>query len=162
MAGWVGVPAALWGHNEFEHFLDPVFGAVPVVEAIGPAAHKLEFWLAVVSVATAGVGFFFAWLFYAKKPGTANAIATKARPLYSLLANKFYIDEIYNAIFVTGLLFATRVLLKGFDQIGIDGSTRFASWIAMDFGEAARRMQSGNILFIRRLAGAGRGSRGWR
>ena len=146
IGGWVGVPAALWGHNEFEHFLEPVFGTVPVaVEAIGPAAHPLEFGLACVSVATALIGLFFAWLFYAKKPGTANSIAKKATPLYSLVSNKFYVDEIYNAVFVTGLMFATRVVLKSFDLVVIDGGTRFASWIAVDLGEATRRMQSGNI-----------------
>ena len=77
--------------------------------------------------------------------GVPGLVAEKAKPLYSLVANKFYVDEIYHAVFVTGLMFATRVLLKGFDQIGIDGSTRFASWIAMDLSEATRRMQSGNI-----------------
>ena len=145
IGGWVGIPAALGGHNEFEHFLEPVFAAAPIVEAAEPVSHSLELGLAAVSVATALLGLFFAWLFYSKKPGTADAIAGKAKPLYALVANKFYVDEIYNAVFVTGLMFATRVVLKGFDQIGIDGSTRFASWIAMDLSEATRRMQSGNI-----------------
>src|SRR4051794_32872659 len=27
VGGWVGVPAALWGSNHFEHFLDPVFAS---------------------------------------------------------------------------------------------------------------------------------------
>jgi NADH-quinone oxidoreductase subunit L len=141
VGGWVGIP----GHNKFEHFLDPVFTAAPALEIAAPASHSLEFSLAAVSVATAVVGFLFAWLFYYKKPGTAPAIAAKVKPLYSLVANKFYVDEIYNAVFVTWLTCATRILLKGFDQIVIDGSGRFASWIAMDFGEVARRMQSGNI-----------------
>ena len=148
IGGWVGVPTAMHGHNEFEAFLEPVFASASTLESVAAAGHEshgLEIGLACVSVATALLGWFFAWLFYAKKPGTANAIAKKAAPLYKLVANKFYVDEIYNAVFVTGLMFATRVLLKGFDQIGIDGSTRFASWIAMDLSEATRRMQSGNI-----------------
>jgi len=145
IGGWVGIPAALGGHNEFEHFLAPVFAAAPIVEAAEPASRSLELGLAAVSVATALIGFFLAWLFYWKKPGTANAIAGKVEPLYSLVAHKFYVDEIYNAVFVTGLTFATRIFLKGFDQIVIDGSTRFAGWIAMDLSEVARRVQSGNI-----------------
>jgi NADH-quinone oxidoreductase subunit L len=148
VGGWVGVPTAMHGHNEFEHFLEPVFasaGTLETVAAAGHESHALEIGLAVVSVATALLGWFLAWFLYSKKPGTANAIAKKAGGLYSLVANKFYVDEIYNAVFVTGLLFATRVLLKGFDQIGIDGSTRFVGWIAIDLSEGARRMQSGNI-----------------
>ena len=148
--GWVGVPAALWGHNEFEHFLDPVFAtAATEPEAavpLGPAAHGLEFGLAAVSVATALIGFYFAWLFYYKKPGTAAAIAAKTKPLYELVANKFYVDEIYQAIFVTGLLACTRIFLYGLgDRIGVDGSGKLASWMAIDLGEVARRVQSGNI-----------------
>jgi NADH-quinone oxidoreductase subunit L len=149
VGGWVGVPAALGGHNEIEHFLDPVFGvgAGAVPEAVAEtASYGLERGLAFVSVATALVGLFFAWLFYYKKPGTAAAMAEKAKPLYSLIANKFYVDEIYQAIFVTGLLACTRIFLYGLvDRIGIDGSGRFASWMALDLGEAARKMQSGNI-----------------
>ena len=148
VGGWVGVPAAMHGSNEFERFLEPVFASASTLENVTSAGHEshgVELGLAAISVATALLGLFFAWLFYAKKPGTADAIAAKAKPLYSLVANKFYVDEIYNAVFVTGLMFATRVVLKGFDQIGIDGSTRFASWIAMDLSEATRRMQSGNI-----------------
>jgi len=148
IGGWVGVPTAMHGHNEFEHFLDPVFAATSTLQSVaepGHESHGLEIGLAFVSVATALIGLFFAWLFYAKKPGTANAIAGRAKPLYSLVAHKFYVDEIYNAVFVTGLMFATRIFLKGFDQIVIDGSGRFASWIAMDLGEVARRVQSGNI-----------------
>jgi len=62
------------------------------------ASHGLELVLAGVSVATALIGLFVAWLFYCKKPGTAAAIAEKAKPLYGLVAHKFYVDEIYQAI----------------------------------------------------------------
>jgi NADH-quinone oxidoreductase subunit L len=149
IGGWVGIPAALGGHNEFEHFLDPVFavsGAAENALNADQISHTLERGLAFVSVATALVGFFFAYLFYYKKPGTAAALAEKAKPFYTLVANKFYVDEIYNAVFVTGLLAFTRYILKGgVDRLLVDGAGRFASWIAIDLGEAARRMQSGNI-----------------
>ena len=149
VGGWVGVPAALHGHNEFEHFLDPVFisaQATEYVTAPGHDSHGVEIVLACVSVATALVGFFFAYLFYYKKPGTANQIAKRLSPVYTLIANKFYIDEIYQAVFVTGLLGFTRIFLYGIgDKLGVDGFGRFAGWVAMDFSEAARRIQSGNI-----------------
>ena len=148
VGGWVGIPQALHGHNQFEHFLDPVFAASGHPENALNAdqiSHTLELGLAAISVATALVGFFFAWLFYYKKPGTASALAMKAKPLYTLVANKFYVDEIYQAVFVTGLLGFTRIFLKGFDLLGVEGSGKLAAWMALDLGEAARRMQSGNI-----------------
>jgi NADH-quinone oxidoreductase subunit L len=149
VGGWVGVPAAMHGHNEFEHFLDPVFQSAGTLENIslpGHESHGLELGLAAVSVLTAGVGFFFAWLFYYKKPGTAGVLAKRFAPVYELVENKFYVDEIYQGLFVTGLLGFTRIFLYGLgDRIGVDGVGKFAGWIAMDFGEAARRMQSGNL-----------------
>ena len=43
----------------------------------------------------------------------ASSLALKAKPLYLLVENKFYIDEIYQAFFVTGLLGFTRLVLVG-------------------------------------------------
>jgi NADH-quinone oxidoreductase subunit L len=145
VGGWVGIPVALRGSNHFEHFLDPVFVAVAAPETIEVASQGLERGLALVSVVVALSGWFFAWLFYSKKPGTAASLANSAKPLYTLVINKFYVDEIYTAIFVTSLLFLTRIVLKGFDQIGVDGAGKLVSWMAMDLSEGTRRMQSGNI-----------------
>jgi NADH-quinone oxidoreductase subunit L len=149
VGGWIGVPEALGGHNEIQHFLDPVFAATTAPEGAANAdqvSHGLELGLAAISVATAGIGFFFAWLFYYQKRGTASALAKKLSPIYSLVDHKFYVDEVYNAIFVTGLLGFTRIFLYGLgDRLVVDGFGKFASWVAIDFGELARRIQSGNL-----------------
>jgi len=147
--GWIGIPQALGGSNHFEHFLDPVFALTPRPENALNAdqvSHSLELVLAAISVITALAGFFLAWLLYFKKPGTAAALARRFSPVYALVANKFYVDEVYHAIFVTGLLGFTRLVLYGIgDRMGVDGAGKFASWMALDMGEATRRMQSGNI-----------------
>ncbi len=149
VGGWVGVPAALGGHNEFEHFLDPVFAVSGQAQNLLNAdqiSHGLERALAAISLLTAVAGFLVAWLLYYRRPGIATALAAKAKPLYALVMNKFYVDEIYHAVFVTGLLGFTRVFLYGLaDSIGVDGAGKLASWMAVDMGEAARRMQSGNL-----------------
>ena len=147
--GWIGVPVALHGSNHFEHFVEPVFqsaGTLENVTSAGHESHTTEIALAAVSVATAAAGFLFAfWLFYYKKPGTAAALAAKAKPAYALVANKFYVDEVYDAVFVTGLLGFTRLFLRGFDVLFVDGAGKFLSWVALDMGEAVRRVQSGNL-----------------
>ena len=148
VGGWVGIPQALGGSNHFEHFLDPVFAATGNPENALNAdqiSHTLERGLALVSVGVAVLGWFLAFLFYSRRPGTANSLALRAKPVYNLVAHKFYVDEIYQALFVTGLLALTRLFLRGFDVLGVDGSGRLAGWMAMDLSEAARRMQSGNI-----------------
>jgi NADH-quinone oxidoreductase subunit L len=151
IGGWIGIPAALGGTNPFEHFLDPVFyshfeATARVLPADSPVpSNSLEFGLAALSVAVALIGLALAYLWYVRKPGTAAALAQRYEPLYELVAHKYFIDEIYDAVFVTGLLQTARLFLKGFDQFGIDGAGRFASWIAFDMSEALRRIQSGNL-----------------
>ncbi len=144
VGGWVGVPAALGGHNEFGHFLAPVFGSEEAAAAT--AGHGLELTLAAVSLLTAALGFFFAYLLYYKKPGASTAIALKAKPIYSLLANKYWVDEIYGAFIVTPLLMFTRLVLAGFTEAGlVNGSGSLAGATTRGLSTITRRVQSGNI-----------------
>jgi len=145
IGGWVGIPAALGGHNEFEHFLAPVFSAAaePVVAT---ASHAVELTLAAVSLLTAALGFFVAYLFYYRKPGSAAALAKKFAPIYSLLDHKYWVDEIYGRMIIAPLLMFSRIFLNGFvdggivqgTSTGLAVSTRGSGWLV-------RRIQSGNI-----------------
>jgi len=145
IGGWVGVPAALGGHNEIEHFLDPVFSTGAAVEA-ATTSHGPELGLAAISVLVALFGLFIAYLFYYKKPGTAAAIAQRAPALYTLVQNKFYIDEVYSALIVTPLLMFSRLFLGGLIDGGIvNGSGAVAGATTRGFSSLVRRIQSGNI-----------------
>jgi NADH-quinone oxidoreductase subunit L len=149
VGGWIGIPQALGGNNAIEHFLDPVFAATGSPENALNAdqvSHGLELGLAAVSVVTALLGLFVAWFLYVKKPGSSTAIVKKLGPVYTLVEHKFYVDEIYNAVFVTFVMGFTRIILYGLgDRITVDGVGKIGSWMAMDLGEGARRLQSGNL-----------------
>ncbi len=149
--GWIGIPAALGGHNEIEHFLDPVFHPTVLGK---PSFHPdfiwngnshLELALAAVSLAAAAIGFLFAWLFYYRKPLTAAALAARAPFLYNLVANKFYIDELYNALLVQPLLMFARGLGFVVDRGLVNGIPAAAAATTRGLGAISRRMQSGNI-----------------
>ena len=145
VGGWVGVPEALGGHDEFKQFLYPVFHSTPYPH-LDTVGSSLEITLAAVSVLTVAVGFYFAWLFYYKKPGSAAALAARFKSLYNLVDHKYWVDEIYGALIVTPLLAFSRFFLGTFVEgglvqgtaAGLAGSTRGLGWLA-------RRMQSGNI-----------------
>jgi NADH-quinone oxidoreductase subunit L len=147
IGGWVGVPAAMGGHNEIEHFLSPVFstGAAPEAAA-ATTSNGLELGLAAVSVLTALFGLFIAYLFYYKKPGTAAALAQRAPALYRLVENKFDVDEIYSAVIISPLLMFTRIILGGLIDGGIvNGSGAAAGATTRGLGSLVRKVQSGNI-----------------
>ena len=141
IGGWVALPA-LWGaESPFEKFLEPVLsGVIPETGAIQFAHHPLiiEFLLMAVSVAVAGFGIWLAYRLYLKFPHLHSKVAASWPRLHKLLNNKYYVDELYDAIFVNRIkdlstafaLFDTRVI----DGLGVDGSaslTRILSQISM-------------------------------
>ncbi len=146
IGGWVGIPIAFGGHNEVEHFLQPVFNAGVVETATNVASHGLELGLAAISVFTAALGFYIAYVFYYKKRGTATAFAKKSPSLYRLVENKFYVDEIYSAVIVTPLLMFTRIILGGLiDSVLVNGSAKAAGATTRGLSTLTSRIQSGNI-----------------
>jgi NADH-quinone oxidoreductase subunit L len=145
IGGWVGVPLAFGGHNEFEHFLEPVFAPTQhVVEHI--SSRSAEPVLAALSVLTAVLGLYFAYLFYYRRPGTAAALAAKYKPVYSLLDHKYWVDEVYGALIITPLLGFSRILLGGIVDTGIvQGTGSALAGSTRGLSTLVRRIQSGNI-----------------
>jgi NADH-quinone oxidoreductase subunit L len=149
IGGWVGIPQALGGHNNFEHFLDPVFALTShPANALNAdqVSHTLERVLASISLLTAAIGFFFAYLLYYRKPGTAASLAQRFKPVYSLLDHKFWVDEIYGRLIVSPLLMLSRIVLGGLvDGLVVQGTGATLAGGTRGLGWLARRMQSGNI-----------------
>ncbi len=141
--GWIGIPKALGGGGHFAQFLDPVFNATTVQ----PAANEdRERWFSVLSAGMALIGWFVADLLYRRKPGLADRLADRAAGAYALLMNKYWIDQIYNAILVTPLLFLSRYLLWGaVDRGVITGGGGLAAGSMRGLGALVQRVQSGNI-----------------
>jgi NADH-quinone oxidoreductase subunit L len=145
IGGWAGIPIAFGGRDKAEHFLEPVFAA-GVAGTLTPVSHALEVGLAVISVFIVAFGWFIAYIFYCKQPGTASALAKKFPALYRLVENKFYIDEIYSAFIVTPLLMFARIFLGGLvDGILVNGSAKAAGATTRGLSTLTSRIQSGNI-----------------
>ncbi|MFP5234195.1 MAG: NADH-quinone oxidoreductase subunit L [Acidobacteriota bacterium] len=148
VGGWVGIPAALGGNDAIGHFLDPVFGsaAAPAAQAVETASHGLELSLAAISLATAGLGIFVAWLFYYRKPGTGAEVARRFQPIYSLVYHKYWIDEIYGSFLVAPLLAFSRLIVGGLVEGGlVQGTGAGLAASARGSGWLVRHMQSGKI-----------------
>ncbi len=149
IGGWVGIPAALGGHNEIEHFLDPVFASTAVAGSAlnaDNASHATELGLAAISTLVALAGFGTAYLFYYRKPGTAAALARRAPAFYRVIENKFYIDELYSFAIVTPLLAFSRLFLGLFFDKGLVGGFGAGAGAGTrGLSDLTRRIQSGNI-----------------
>jgi NADH-quinone oxidoreductase subunit L len=133
--------------NRFEHFLAPVFGAPETVDAATEAAsHGTELLLMGISVGVALLGWWLAYLLYNKRPELPEKIARSLDGLYEAVVHKYYIDELYAAIFVKPLIDgSTRILWQGVDRKVIDDTVNDAADGARHVSDRVRHMQSGNL-----------------
>jgi NADH-quinone oxidoreductase subunit L len=142
VGGFMGWPEALGGSNWFGHWLNDGLG---VGEAAG-GSRSLEMALAGVSTMVALTGWFIAHVMYFMKPELPEQLAQSLRSVYSLVKNKYWVDEIYGALVVAPTLFVARYLLNALIDRGvIDGGGMTAGYTAQGFGALVARIQSGNI-----------------
>jgi NADH-quinone oxidoreductase subunit L len=142
--GWIGIPRALGGGDQFAKFLEPVVKDAALVTPEGSVNQERLF--SVLSVVMALIGWFVADLFYRRKPGMADRLVARIGGLYTLLVNKYWIDQVYNAVIVAPLLFASRYLLWGaFDRGVVNGGGSMAAGGVRGLGALVQRVQSGNI-----------------
>ena len=144
--GWFGIPAALGGGDQFAHFLEPVVNVAAAPQQVSAGSENQERLFSAISVVMALIGVFLADLLYRRKPGMADTVVERARGVYQLLLNKYWIDQLYNAVFVAPLLFLSRYLLWGaVDRGVITGGTSIAAVGVRGLGALVQRVQSGNI-----------------
>jgi NADH-quinone oxidoreductase subunit L len=121
---------ALWGgQSSLDEFLAPVLrGVIPETAEVNFAHHILlvRWFLMGVSVSIAGSGVWLAYNFYLKHPQLHSKVAASWPRLHSLLIHKYYVDELYDALFVNRIkdlstafaLFDAKII----DGFGINGA----------------------------------------
>jgi NADH-quinone oxidoreductase subunit L len=142
VGGWVGWPETLGGSDRFSKFLEPVM-AKHVEEGAEAAAAQaasgasVEYLLMLASVLIACGGIWLAYRWYIQRPEVPGKIAAASPFLYKLLYNKYYVDQLYDAMFVNRMK-DLALTLGAFDVnfingLGVDGSgwlTRITSTIS--------------------------------
>ena len=132
-AGWLGTPR-VWNLGEnfhgFETWLAPAFASA-AAEAAKEGEHgaSIEWILMGFSVAIAIIGISVARFFYHHKPEIPDTLEKQLKPLHSLLYNKWYVDEIYDFLFVNGLGKGGGRVLGAFDRNVVDGGVNGAGWL---------------------------------
>jgi NADH-quinone oxidoreductase subunit L len=146
IGGWLALPAFFQGPDYFANFLGPVFGGRESSDAASEiVAHHLELILAGVAVGAALIGLVVAYWLYLKKPEKADGLAKSLKPAYTVLLNKYYVDELYAAVVVKPLLWiSTNALWKVADVAIIDGAVNGIARETTALGDGVRHTQSGN------------------
>jgi NADH-quinone oxidoreductase subunit L len=154
VSGWIGIPAGiagLFGAHDTDWLgglLAPVVVALPGHEA---AAHHVSFLVEALlvgaSIAAAVLGIGLAWRLWGGRKGLAadQRFAAKTPGLHKLLAEKYRIDELYDALFVRPIARLARISWKWCDELVIDGGLNVLAFLVELTGDLGRFTTTGNV-----------------
>jgi len=161
IGGYVGIPHILGGRNFFHEFLAPVLGGLPEgtghtafslvrpVFASGGAAVgsgvNMELLLMGVSVAVAIIGISIAFYLYIWKTEVPKRLGERFKTIYTIVFNKYYVDEIYEACFVNSTKKLGTFLWRRFDDGVVDRSVNLVADLMLWLGSVLRRIQTGYV-----------------
>jgi NADH-quinone oxidoreductase subunit L len=97
------------------------------------------------SVLIALIGLAVAYVFYLVQPGLPMLLAYKASRLYDLIYNKYYVDELYDFLFVRPTVVVSTWMWRYFDVGVIDGLVNGTAQAVDANSGLWRRIQTGNV-----------------
>jgi NADH-quinone oxidoreductase subunit L len=132
------------GHGVTEFFRDSL--KLAQENGILENMHHAPYLVTVLPTVMMAVGFVIAWEFYMRRPQLPAELARQHDALYRFLLNKWYFDEIYDAIIVRPTLWLARLLWKGGDGWLIDGfGPDGVSARVLEVTQGAVRLQTGYL-----------------
>jgi len=132
----------VWNHN-LARWLEPIY---PII-AGKSAEFEIENEYVLMGVATvvAALGTWLAFLRFFKRGLAADeAFAQSAPAIARGMENKWYVDELYEAIIVKPIEKTSQFLWRGVDAL-IDGLIALGGYIVAAFGDLMRFFQTGNV-----------------
>ncbi len=167
LAGYVGVPHAVGGHNQLATWLEPAFAAPGASRLEGAATGEataaavatagaeaggteaeaaLELTLMGVSSGIAFLGIGVAAFIWLTRRDIAESMARSFAPIHRLLLNKYFVDEAYDATVVHPIHAVSRdALWRGIDVGVIDGAVNGVASTVDWSASALRRLQTGSV-----------------
>jgi NADH-quinone oxidoreductase subunit L len=158
-AGWWALPWLSHGFSSFVFFNEPHHEGA-------------NYWLMLLSTIVAVSGITLAYFMYYKRSISAEKIAERFKPIYTLLYNKYYFDELYQAVLINPIMkiadflwdFDAKIidgLVNGaawltvlwseikqwFDVWIVDGAVNGSGWVVRKLGNSLRYIQSGGLQF---------------
>jgi NADH-quinone oxidoreductase subunit L len=151
IGGFIGIPAIFAGENGnlFERWLEPLFkNANTKMMTYGVHSNLEAIVLMLVTVIGAALAIYFARYVYLKNPRFALNASTKLKGLYNLLLNKYFVDELYDAVIVNPIAKGSdRFLWRFTDVAVIDGFVNGTASLIIFISGKIRKIQTGVTQF---------------
>ena len=125
-------------------------GWFPISEFLGGESHSffgaLAHPLAWASLVLAGGGILLAYAIYSKKWLSAESLRRAFAPLYTLFARKYWLDELYERVFVVRILIdGIFAALHWFDDHIVDGAVNGIAGGTVAVGRVVRKAETGQL-----------------
>ena len=150
VGGLVGIPI-FEGWHVFGDWLGPVFAPAKAIldhGAHGGAHHHsvvMEVVLMVVSLTIALAGGLLAYYMYLSNPSAPDKVIKRFPEIHKLVYNKYWIDELYDFLFVNSIVNFSRFLWKAFDESVIDGIVNGVARLTRGCGGVLKWLQTGLV-----------------
>jgi len=147
VGGFVGIPHVIDKFhvgNKLEHFLAPVFHHTQETYAIsahGTASTEIALMVLSVLIGLTGIGV-ATWM-YMKRPELPARFTAKFSKLHRWVFNKWYIDELYDYLFVNPCKAFGHFCWKAFDVSVVDGIVNGFGYVTKGVSSGLRYIQSG-------------------
>jgi NADH-quinone oxidoreductase subunit L len=127
----LGIPTAWTGSAPLlEHWLEP---ALPAIVKFAEASHSTEFLFQAIGVSAGVIGWFFARALYKDNKSQVPAqLLERWKGVWTVVYNKYYVDELYQATVLRGSVGLARIL-SWIDKRIVDGIVNLAGAITRVF-----------------------------
>jgi NADH-quinone oxidoreductase subunit L len=147
IAGFWGLPAVTGQTHLFSAYLKPVFeGSKAILGEAHEADHATELMLMGIAVLAAAISFGVAWKFYISSKIVPEP-DSETKGFAKWVANKFYIDELYDNVIVKPMMVISDILFVLIDKLVVDLVVMATAWIVGFTGRTLRLVQTGNAGF---------------
>ncbi len=144
VGGWIGLPEGfLWG-NRFTEYLAPSLATLPHAEAHHVDGATLAFLMLSASAMAIG-GIAVAYALYGRRSDVPERVYESAPGAYRVLWNKYYVDELYEAVIIGPYVTLSRIFWQVIDSQIIDGAVNGIGELVRWIGGRTRRLQTGNV-----------------
>jgi NADH-quinone oxidoreductase subunit L len=141
--GFLNVPSLFGGNSNFSSFLQSATTSLSIEEM----SHSTEILLIFISLALLGFVIFLAYRTFVTKTSIPKDDSVPMPSFGKVVYNKFYIDEIYAALFEKPLGFLSDFFFNKVENTVLDPAVDGIGTLTARFGTLVRKLQQGNMSF---------------
>lgn len=143
IGGFLNIPALFGGSLGFSNYLQSAVAS----KATEEMSHSTEIGLIVLSVVLLAAIIYWAYQTFVKKAEIPSGDEVELPTLPRIIANKFYIDEIYRAVFEKPFGYFSDFLFKKVESTVLAPAVEEVGTLTSQLGALTRKLQRGNMSF---------------